>query len=95
MHNFITRWRGVLAVCLGVLLFGAGLGQLHAQAAGGALSGTVIDQSGKPISSAAVQVRNDASGLTVAVTADSDGKFSVPDLPLAATRFSSPRRVSV
>src|ERR1035438_6433931 len=79
MHNSITRWRGVLAVSFGVLLFGAGLGQLHAQSAG-SMSGTVIDQVGKPISNASVQVRNDASGLTVAATADGEGKFSVPDL---------------
>ena len=80
MHNSIRRWCRVFAVGCGVLLFGAGLGQLHAQQQAGTLSGTVIDQAGKPIQSAGVQIRNDVSGLTSSATTDAEGRFSAADL---------------
>ena len=72
-----TRKSCILAVS--VLLCAAGLSQLQAQP-GGALSGTVLDQTGKAIPGATVEVKNESSGVLRTVTADSDGKFSASDL---------------
>lgn len=46
----------------------------------GAVSGTVIDQAGKAILGATVEVRNEATGAAKEATTDADGKFSTPDL---------------
>ena len=67
---------GLCALVLGLC---AGWSQLHAQQ-GGTITGTVIDQSSKPIPGASVEVRNEATAASRTVTADNDGKFSEPDL---------------
>src|SRR5262245_19160396 len=67
-----SRWCSLF-----VLLFG--LSQLQAQQ-GGTLSGTVLDQAGKEIPSASVEIRNEATGASKSATADNEGKFSVADL---------------
>ena len=56
------------------------MGHLGAQQ-GGTIAGTVLDQAGKPIPSAAVELRNEATGVNKMVVGDADGKFAVPDLP--------------
>jgi len=53
---------------------------LSAQQAG-ALSGTILDQAGKAISGAVVEVRNEVNGESRSATADENGKFSVANLP--------------
>lgn len=63
----------------GLLLCVAGLSQLQGQS-GGTISGTVVDQTGKPIANATVELRTDSGGPSGNVTADADGKFSVRDL---------------
>src|SRR5579863_5624813 len=70
----------VLAVSMGVFLFGAGLCQLHAQPAGGNLAGTVIDQTGKPIENAAVEIKNEATGATSPASTDNAGHFTAMGL---------------
>lgn len=62
-----------------VLLCAAGFTALRAQQ-GGTITGTVLDQAGKPIPGATVEIRNETSAATRAVTADDQGKFSAPDL---------------
>ncbi len=66
-------------LALGISLCAAGFGPLDAQQ-GGTISGTVLDQAGKPIPSAAVEVRNESTGASRTVLAGVDGKFSVSDL---------------
>jgi len=46
----------------------------------GTLTGTVMDQIGKPIPNAAVQVRNESTAASRTAVADVEGKFSVQDL---------------
>jgi len=70
----------VLACSVGSLLFAAGLGQLHAQSAGGTLSGTVVDQAAKPIENATVEIKSEASGSSSTATTDSAGHFSATGL---------------
>ncbi|MBZ5603634.1 MAG: TonB-dependent receptor [Acidobacteriia bacterium] len=44
------------------------------------MNGTVLDQAGKSLPGATVEVRNDATGVAKSATTDSDGRFSVTDL---------------
>ena len=66
-------------VVVSLLLSTAGLSHLQAQQSG-TLAGTVVDQTGKPISGASVSVRSESGGGDHAATADNEGKFSVSDL---------------
>jgi len=69
----------ISALAVGVLLCAAGLGQLHAQQSG-TISGTVLDQTGKPIQDAVVELKNEAGGATRSVISDAEGKFVAADL---------------
>jgi iron complex outermembrane recepter protein len=74
-----NRWIRVSAACVWMLLVAAGSMQLHAQG-NSTLNGTVLDQAGKAISGASVVVKNEATGTTSTVVADSDGHFSATGL---------------
>jgi outer membrane receptor protein involved in Fe transport len=54
--------------------------QLRAQVSGATLSGTVTDTTGTVIPRAEVSIKNVATGIAVAVTANSDGLYSAPNL---------------
>ena len=54
---------------------------VYAQVSGATLSGTVTDPSSSPVPSAAVSIKNAATGITREVTTDSAGYYSVPNLP--------------
>jgi len=64
----------------GLLLCALGLSQLYAQQ-GGTITGTVLDQTRKPISAAVVELTSASAGATRSVVADAEGKFSASDLP--------------
>ncbi len=71
--------RGML-VCV-LLMFAALVSiQVHAQVTGATLSGTVTDTSGGIIRDAEVSVKNTATGISRAVTVDSAGFYTVPNL---------------
>src|SRR5882762_2265138 len=71
--------RGML-VCV-LLMFAALVSiQVHAQVTGATLSGTVTDTSGGIIRDAEVSVKNTATGINRAVTVDSAGFYTVPNL---------------
>jgi iron complex outermembrane recepter protein len=76
----------VFAVSLSLLVYAAGVMPLRAQQDAGVatLTGTVLDQTGKAIQSATVTLKNEATGLTRTVTTDSEGRFSVNELPSGA-----------
>src|ERR1017187_6631336 len=73
---------GVFAI--GVLLSSAGLSQLHAQQSG-TISGTVLDQTGKPIQDAVVELKGESTGAPHSVISDAAGKFRAE---LAAGSYS-------
>jgi len=72
-----TRKSCIFAVCL--FLCAAELSRLPAQQ-GGTLSGTVLDQAGKAIPAANVDVRNESTAASRSLTTDAEGKFSASDL---------------
>ncbi|HEX3645909.1 MAG TPA: carboxypeptidase-like regulatory domain-containing protein, partial [Vicinamibacterales bacterium] len=61
------------------LLIPVSVPALHAAAAGG-VDGTVLDPDSKAVVNAAVVVRNEATGVTVATTTDGSGRFSAAGL---------------
>ena len=82
-HARRVRWMGVpvLALALAFLL-PASAPTLHAQApAGAGVNGTVLDPDSKAVVNAAVVIRNEATGATVATTTDGSGKFTASGLP--------------
>src|ERR1700732_4860343 len=46
------------------------------------IEGTILDPTSKPVSNAAVVVRNEASAAENKTATDTQGKFSVTDLPV-------------
>jgi iron complex outermembrane receptor protein len=72
-------------LAVGVLICAAGLCQLQAQQTA-TISGTVADQTGKPIPDATLEIRNESTGASRTVKSDAEGKFSAPDL--AAGNYS-------
>jgi len=91
MWSLARRTTGVFAV--GVLLCVAELCQLHAQQSG-TISGTVLDQTGKPIQGAVVELKGESTVAPRNVISDADGKFLVSDLAAGHTQFELQRPVS-
>jgi hypothetical protein len=86
----------VLLVCV-MLAFSVGVSTpVYAQVAGANLSGTVTDASGAGVPNAKVSIKNTATGVARAITTDSDGFYSAPnllpgiyDITVAASGFST------
>ncbi len=89
MWSSLSGRVGVFAA--GVLLCAAGLSQLYAQQSG-TISGTVLDQAGKPIQDAVVELKSESTGASRSVISDAEGKFLVSDLTLGtySIRASAP-----
>src|ERR1039458_7193533 len=86
----LAKWTtSVFAV--GMLLCAAGLSQLQAQQSG-TISGTVLDQTGKPIQGAVVELKSEPTGPPRSVISDTEGKFLVADLAAGtySIRVSAP-----
>jgi iron complex outermembrane receptor protein len=47
----------------------------------GTITGSVVDQVGKPVASAAVEIRNESTGDTKTASADTEGKFAIQEVP--------------
>ena len=53
---------------------------LHAQVAGGTISGTVTDSSGRVINNVQITITNVATGVTRDVTTNDEGFYSAPNM---------------
>src|SRR6202162_1409560 len=71
--------RTLCRVFLIVLLFSVVV-NLHAQVAGGTISGTVTDSSGRVIAKVEITITNVATGVTRVVTTNDEGFYSAPNL---------------
>src|SRR5579871_2664697 len=72
---------GIRVFAIGALLCAFGVSRAAAQSANGTLTGTVLDQAGKAIQNASVDVRNETTGASRSINTDNEGKFSAADLP--------------
>jgi len=80
MQDVLSRWCRVFTV---TLLCTMGLSQLQAQQVG-TLSGTVVDQTGKTIPGASVELKSESNGASRTLTTDSAGKFSASDVAVGS-----------
>jgi carboxypeptidase family protein/TonB-dependent receptor-like protein len=71
--------RTLCRVWLVVVLFSVAV-NLHAQVAGGTISGTVTDSSGRVINKVEITITNVATGVTRVVTTNDEGFYSAPNL---------------
>src|SRR6202158_903218 len=73
----------VRMLCVGLLvslLFCGVAANVHAQVAGGTISGTVTDSSGRVINNVQITITNVATGITRDVTTNDEGFYSAPNL---------------
>jgi len=79
----MTRYRkAFIRICASVLILSSlSLGYAAAQVATGDITGRVIDPSGAVVPGATVSARNTGTGLTRAVTSNSDGDYTIAQLP--------------
>ncbi len=70
-----------VAAILGLLLALAMAGTIHAQVAGGSITGTVRGESGAAMPGVRVSITDATSSAARAVTTDTDGFYNAPDLP--------------
>src|SRR6202165_4696027 len=73
----------VRMLCVGLLvslLFCGVAANVHAQVAGGTISGTVTDSSGRVINNVQITITNVATGVTRDVTTNDEGFYSAPNL---------------
>src|SRR3984893_13688591 len=73
----------VRSLCRGLLFFVAlavVAANLHAQVAGGTISGTVTDSSGRVINNVEITITNVATGVTREITTNDEGFYSAPNL---------------
>jgi hypothetical protein len=71
-----SLYRGLLVF----LWFAVAGANLHAQVAGGTISGTVTDSSGRVINNVQITITNVATGVTRDVTTNDEGFYSAPNL---------------
>src|SRR5580658_5228087 len=76
----LSLWSRVFAFGAGLILCAIGPHRLQAQQDSATIAGTVLDQEGKPIPNANVEVKSEANGASRTVTTDAEGHFSATDL---------------
>ncbi|MGO9242113.1 MAG: TonB-dependent receptor domain-containing protein [Bryobacteraceae bacterium] len=87
-HPFsLPRNRFLVAASILFLFIGLGL-PCQAQQTLGAITGTVLDSSGSAVPDAEVQARNVATNLEVIVHSQSNGSYSISDLPVGTYELS-------
>lgn len=85
-----TSAREVLVpICLAALLALPGAAGAQSQAAGGAIEGTVTDESGSVLPGAAVTVKNQATGVVRETTTNGAGVYRAPLLPVGAYEITA------
>ena len=84
MQGMTKLFGRTLAVCAILLAVETGPALLHAQEGSASITGTILDQSGKPISGASVTLKNDTPSFGRAAISDPEGKFSINGLAAGA-----------
>src|SRR5262245_59334914 len=78
----IRYQKAFIRICASVLILGSlALGYAAAQVSTGDITGRVLDPSGAVVPGATVSARNTSTGLTRAVTTNTDGDYTITQLP--------------
>src|SRR5437879_3944605 len=80
---------GSLVCALALVVEGAGVVRLAAQAATASIQGTITDPSGAAVPSAAIEATNTGTGAKQTTTSDAAGRFNVPDLAVGSYDIQS------
>ncbi|HEU4391085.1 MAG TPA: TonB-dependent receptor, partial [Blastocatellia bacterium] len=78
----VFRRKPFCAASMLILIFASSAARLEAQVKTSTISGTVTDSTGAVLVGAAIQIRNVGTGVTQSAVADSQGRYSIPDLPV-------------
>ncbi|MEP6914683.1 MAG: carboxypeptidase regulatory-like domain-containing protein [Acidobacteriota bacterium] len=99
MRGFRKAGGLLAAVSFVLLLLSPAVLGAQSGSGAGSIEGSVLDPSGKPVSDAAVVIRNEANGYTRAAVSDASGRFAAASMPVGtysveatAARFA-PQRV--
>src|SRR5919197_1357979 len=65
-----------------ILIVIMGMGRIEAQVRTATISGTVADSSGAVLVGAKIEVKNLGTAITQSAITDSQGRYSIPDLPV-------------
>src|SRR5580700_10965818 len=76
----VSRLKTLCAISLALVVICFTTIDVHAQVAGGTISGTVADSSGSVISNVQITITNVATGVTRDVTTNEEGFYSAPNL---------------
>src|SRR5438128_6059968 len=74
--------KAISRIIIAAIFITFGAGQLQAQGATAAISGTVLDPSGAAIAGASITVRNVGTAFTRTVLSDDQGRYVAPELPI-------------
>ena len=77
------------AIAASLLIVATIPGHLSAQVAGGRISGTVLDKSGRVIPAARVSITNDSTGVSRSEASNADGFYAFPNLIPGAYTLSA------
>src|SRR5215470_6210851 len=69
-------------ICAVILILVLGVSRIEAQVRTATISGTVADSSGAVLVGAKIEVKNLGTGITQSAITDSQGRYSIPDLPV-------------
>jgi hypothetical protein len=79
----IKRFCGA-AIYVLILIVVVGVSRTEAQVRTATISGTVADSSGAVLVGAKIEVKNLGTGITQSVITDTQGRYSIPDLPVGS-----------
>jgi hypothetical protein len=78
-------------LCIGLLVLALICGateNVHAQVAGGNISGTVTDSSARVIANVQIKITNIATGVSREITTNDEGVYSAPNLQAGTLWFA-------
>src|SRR5258708_18039587 len=76
----VSNWKMLCGNLLTVVMICGGITNVYARVAGGTISGTVTDSSGRVINNVQITITNVATGVARDLTTNDEGFYSAPNL---------------
>src|SRR5258708_28508319 len=76
----VSNWKMLCVSFLTLVMICGGITNVYAQVAGGTISGTVTDSSGRVINNVQITITNVATGVARDLTTNDEGFYSAPNL---------------